>query len=170
MRLPALLLLISCAFATSALANTITGKVVSVADGDTLTILDVARVQHKVRLAQIDAPETSHGKNKPGQPFGNDSKQSLAQLTFGKMVTASCGDTDRYGRSVCGISVCGISVDGIDVNREQVQRGMAWVYRRYAHDTTLYRAEDDAKREKRGLWRLEDAVPPWEWRKRKVKP
>lgn len=165
MKLMAFLILIACSIASSALADTITGKVVSVADGDTLTILDEARVQHKVRLAQIDAPETSHGKNKPGQPFGNDSKQSLAQLTFGKVVTASCGDTDRYGRSVCGISV-----DGIDVNREQVQRGMAWVYRRYAHDTTLYRAEDDAKREKRGLWRLEDAVPPWEWRKRKVKP
>lgn len=165
MKLMAFLILIACSIASSAMADTITGKVVSVADGDTLTILDEARVQHKIRLAQIDAPETSHGKNKPGQPFGNDSKQSLAQLTFGKVVTASCGDTDRYGRSVCGISV-----DGIDVNREQVQRGMAWVYRRYAHDTTLYRAEDDAKREKRGLWRLEDAVPPWEWRKRKVKP
>lgn len=165
MKLMASLILIACSIASSAMADTITGKVVSIADGDTLTILDEARVQHKVRLAQIDAPETSHGKNKPGQPFGNDSKQSLAQLTFGKMVTASCGDADRYGRSVCGISV-----DGIDVNREQVQRGMAWVYRRYAHDTTLYRAEDDAKREKRGLWRLEDAVPPWEWRKRKVKP
>lgn len=165
MKLMAFLILIACSIASSAMADTITGKVVSIVDGDTLTILDEARVQHKVRLAQIDAPETSHGKNKPGQPFGNDSKQSLAQLTFGKVVTASCGDTDRYGRSVCGISV-----DGIDVNREQVQRGMAWVYRRYAHDTTLYRAEDDAKREKRGLWRLEDAVPPWEWRKRKVKP
>lgn len=164
MKLMAFLILIACSFASSSMADTITGKVVSIADGDTLTILDEARAQHKIRLAQIDAPETSHGKNKPGQPFGNDSKQSLAQLTFGKVVTASCGDTDRYGRSVCGISV-----DGIDVNREQVQRGMAWVYRRYAHDTTLYRAEDDAKREKRGLWRLEDAVPPWEWRKRKVK-
>ena len=165
MKLMAFLILIACSFASSSMADTITGKVVSIADGDTLTILDGANAQHKVRLAQIDAPETSHGKNKPGQPFGNDSKQSLAQLTFGKVVTASCGDTDRYGRSVCGISV-----DGIDVNREQVQRGMAWVYRRYAHDTTLYRAEDDAKREKRGLWRFEDAVPPWEWRKRKVKP
>jgi len=165
MRLSALLLLISCAFVTSSLADTITGKVVSVADGDTLTILDSARAQHKVRLAQIDAPETGHGKNKPAQPFGNDSKQSLAELTFGKTVTASCGDTDRYGRSVCGITV-----DGLDVNREQVRRGMAWVYRRYAHDKTLFQVEEEAQSAKRGLWRVPGAVPPWEWRKQGRKP
>lgn len=160
MKLRALALLISCAFVTSSLADTITGKVVSVADGDTLTILDSARAQHKVRLAQIDAPETGHGKNKPAQPFGNDSKQSLAELTFGKFVTASCGDTDRYGRSVCGIAV-----DDLDVNREQVRRGMAWVYRRYAHDKSLYQVEEEARNAKRGLWRVSGSVPPWEWRK-----
>ena len=165
LKLRALALLVSCAFVTSSLADTITGKVVSVADGDTLTILDSARAQHKVRLAQIDAPETGHGKNKPAQSFGNDSKQSLAELTFGKVVTASCGDTDRYGRSVCGITV-----DGLDVNREQVRRGMAWVYRRYAHDKTLFQVEEEAQSAKRGLWRASGAVPPWEWRKQGRKP
>src|SRR5574340_780664 len=156
------ILIVALSLSLPAMADTITGKVVSVADGDTITILDAAKVQHKVRLAQIDAPETAHGKNKPGQPFGNDSKQSLAGMTFGKIVTAACADTDRYSRSICGITV-----DGLDVNREQVKRGMAWVYRRYAHDQTLYQVEDEAKREKRGLWRLQGAVPPWEWRKRK---
>ena len=165
LKLRALALLVSCAFVTSSLADTITGKVVSVADGDTLTILDSARAQHKVRLAQIDAPETGHGKNKPAQSFGNDSKQSLAELTFGKVVTASCGDTDRYGRSVCGITV-----DGLDVNREQVRRGMAWVYRRYAHDKTLFQVEEEAQSAKRGLWMVTGAVPPWEWRKQGRKP
>lgn len=160
MKLMAFLILIACSIASSAMADTITGKVVSIADGDTLTILDGANAQHKVRLAQIDAPETSHGKNKPGQPFGNDSKQSLAQLTFGKVVTASCGDTDRYG-----ISVCGISVDGIDVNREQVQRGMAMVYEKYASDRTLYNDQKAAQVSKLGVWAEESPTPPWEWRR-----
>jgi len=143
-----------------AMADTITGKVVSVADGDTVTILDSSFAQHRIRLAQIDAPETSHGKNKPSQPFGNDSKQSLASLTFGKVVTASCGDTDRYGRSVCGISV-----DGLDVNREQVRRGMAMVYERYATDRTLYNDQKNAQAAKLGGWAEASPTPPWEWRK-----
>jgi endonuclease YncB( thermonuclease family) len=160
-----ILVLIACSIVPSAMADTITGKVVSIADGDTMTILDSANVQHKVRLAQIDAPETSHGKNKPGQPFGNDSKQSLAGMTFGKIVIASCADTDRYGRSICGIVV-----DDLDVNREQVRRGMAWVYRRYVHDKSLYQAEEEAQIAKRGLWSQSSAVPPWEWRKQGSRP
>jgi len=159
MRLSALLLLISCAFATSSLAGTITGKVVSVADGDTITILDGAHAQHKVRLAQIDAPETGHGKDKPAQPFGNDSRQSLAELTFGKTVTASCVDTDRYGRSVCGVMV-----GGLDVNREQVRRGMAWVFGRYATDRALYAIQEEARAARRGLWSDPRPIAPWEWR------
>lgn len=144
----------------SVVADTLTGKVVSVADGDTVTLLDSTNTQHRIRLAQIDAPETAHGKNKPSQPFGNDSKQSLASLTFGKVVTASCGDTDRYGRFVCGITV-----DGIDVNREQVRRGMAMVYEKYATDRTLYSDQKMAQASKLGVWAEESPTPPWEWRK-----
>lgn len=144
----------------SVVADTLTGKVVSVADGDTITLLDATNMQHRIRLAQIDAPETAHGKNKPSQPFGNDSKQSLASLTFSKVVTASCGDTDRYGRFVCGITV-----DGLDVNREQVRRGMAMVYEKYASDRTLYNDQKAAQASKLGVWAEESPTPPWEWRK-----
>ena len=55
----------------------ITGKVVSVADGDTITVLDADKTQHKIRLNGIDAPEKA-------QPFGQRSKQSLSDLVFGK--------------------------------------------------------------------------------------
>ncbi|MDD5056503.1 MAG: thermonuclease family protein [Sideroxydans sp.] len=153
-----LLTLLLCSQAV--LADTITGKVVSVADGDTLTILDASSTQRRIRLAQIDAPETSHGKNKPSQPFGNDSKQSLAQLTFGKVVTVTCDVTDRYGRSVCGIAV-----DGLDVNREQVRRGMAMVYDKYVTDSTFYNDQRTAQASKLGVWAEASPTPPWEWRK-----
>lgn len=143
-----------------AMADTITGKVVSVADGDTVTILDASNTQHRIRFAQIDAPETSHGKNQPTQAFGEKSKQSIAGMVFGKVVSADCATSDRYGRSVCTVFV-----DGVDTNLEQVKRGMAMVYRQYAHDATYYRAEDEAKAARLGVWSEDHPTPPWEWRK-----
>src|SRR5438874_1326064 len=71
----------------------LTGHVVRVADGDTVTILDSNNTQHRIRLQGIDAPE-SH------QAFGMQSKQSLSRLIFDKDVTVEYDKTDRYGRIV----------------------------------------------------------------------
>lgn len=143
-------------------AFTIAGKVVGVADGDTLTILDASRRQNRIRLARIDSPEVGRGKNKPTQPFAERARQSLAQLAFGREARAECDTTDQYKRSVCTILV-----DGADVNLEQVRRGIAWVYRRYAGNApAYYQAEREAREAKRGLWADSRPVPPWEWRQR----
>ena len=95
------------------LAQSLTGRVVSVADGDTVTILTPGRQQVKIRLGQIDAPEKA-------QPFGQRSKQSLSDLIFGKEVRVQVETTDRYGRTVGRIFQ-----DNLDINLEQVKRGMA---------------------------------------------
>ena len=89
MIIPALLLVLS--FGTH--ADTITGRVVGVADGDTVTVLDADKVQHKIRLAGIDAPEKA-------QAFGTRSKQNLSDLVFGKDVRVDWDKRDRYGRIV----------------------------------------------------------------------
>lgn len=134
----------------------ISGKVVSIADGDTLTLLTHERKQIKVRLAAIDAPEKA-------QPFGQRSRQSLAALCFEKRANVEIVDTDRYGRTV-GIVECG----GIHANYTQVQTGMAWVYRKYAEGfSELYPLEQAARNGKQGLWVEENPIPPWEWRKMK---
>ena len=156
------LLLLALAF--TAYAETITGRVVGVADGDTLTVLDVSNVQHKIRLAGIDAPEKK-------QAFGNRSKESLSDLVFDRTVSIETGKRDRYRREVGKVLV-----NGRDANLVQVERGMAWFYREYQreqppNDRRLYEAaEDAAKAEKRGLWRDADPVPPWEFRRSKRKP
>lgn len=143
-----------------AIANEIiTGKVVSIADGDTLTILDANHQQHRIRFAQIDAPEIAHGKNKPAQPFGEKSKQSASDMAFGKVARAECPQTDRYGRNVCTIFV-----EGEDINLAQVRRGMAMVYRQYAHSPEYFKAEEEAKNSRRGLWADPNPIPPWNWR------
>lgn len=133
------------------------GRVVAIADGDTLTVLTAENTQLKVRLAQVDTPEK-------GQPYANRSRQALAELVFGKNVQLLVVDTDRYGRTVAGVKV-----DNLDVASELVSSGSAWVYRRYATDDRLYALEERAREQGRGLWGLPESqrVPPWEWRKNK---
>jgi endonuclease YncB( thermonuclease family) len=131
----------------------IEGRVVGVADGDTITVLDAGRRQHKIRLHQIDAPEK-------GQDYGTRSKQSLSELVFGKTVSVEVVDIDRYGREVGKVWV-----GALDANLEQVKRGMAWVYRKYAREQRYYDAEEAARKAKAGLWASQNPVPPWEFRK-----
>jgi endonuclease YncB( thermonuclease family) len=131
------------------------GEVVGVSDGDTLTVLR-DREQIKVRLVEIDAPEKA-------QAFGNRSKQSLSELCFGKTATLAEQGKDRYGRTLAQVAC-----NGIDANTEQVWRGMAWVYRKYAvKDSPLYAVEGDARAVRRGLWADDEPMPPWEWRKQR---
>lgn len=94
--------------------------VIGISDGDTLTVLDEDKQQVKIRLAEIDAPEKK-------QPFGTKSKQSLSDLCFGKQAEIIPQVKDRYKRTVARVRCA-----GVDANAEQVNRGMAWVYRQYA--------------------------------------
>ena len=136
-----------------------TGKVVRIADGDTVTVLVLSKVRHKVRLTGIDAPEKK-------QPFGNRSKQSLSDMVFSKTVIVKTDKRDRYGRELGKVLI-----NGIDVNREQIRRGMAWHYKAYQRDQSTddrlayAEAENKAKEQRRGLWIDSDPLPPWEWRK-----
>ncbi len=129
-----------------------TGRVVGVADGDSITVLH-DREQVKVRLVDIDAPEKA-------QPFGNRSKQALEALVKGREVKVVERGKDRYERTLARIYR-----SDLDVNAEQVRQGMAWVFRRYSVDTALYAIEAEVKEQKRGLWRDPNPTPPWEWRK-----
>ncbi len=132
----------------------IKGRVVGVSDGDTLVVLDGSKHSHRVRLAEIDAPEKR-------QAFGERSKQSLSDLCYGKSAVVKAKEYDRYGR-VVGRVFC----EGIDANAAQVERGMAWVYERYSEDPALRAYQAKAQREKRGLWAAANPTPPWEFRHR----
>jgi endonuclease YncB( thermonuclease family) len=143
--------------------RTITGRVVGVSDGDTITVLAAGNQQLKVRLDGIDAPEAR-------QPFGARSKQSLSSLVYGRTVTVMASKKDRYGRTVGNVAV-----DGRDVGLAQIERGNAWFYRQYAGDLgrvragEYERAEKRARTDRRGLWSDGEPVEPWEWRADKRK-
>ena len=143
-------------------AETLTGRVVGIADGDTITVLDANRQQHKIRLSGIDAPEKA-------QPFGDRSKENLATLVFDKQVVVESNKQDRYGRTVGKVLV-----NGADANLAQVKAGMAWWYREYANeqsdvDRRLYeQAEQQAQTQRIGLWSDKNPVPPWDFRHAKA--
>jgi endonuclease YncB( thermonuclease family) len=146
----------SCLLAVVLLAGCadLGSRIVRVADGDTVTALrDGGEI--KIRLAEIDAPEKV-------QAYGAASTNALTELCLNKLATLEERGKDRYGRTLARVNC-----EGIDANAEQVRRGMAWVYRKYApKDSPLYAAEDAAKAAKRGLWADAEPVPPWEWRHR----
>lgn len=150
--------LVVAIWAPAALAVTLTGEVVGVADGDTITLLTADKVRHRIRLDGIDAPERR-------QPYSQVSRQSLADMTHRQLVTADCPKRDRYGRQVCKVLV-----EGRDVGLAQIQRGLAWHFKRYEGeqapaDRQAYSdAEAEARAVRRGLWREGSPVPPWEFR------
>ena len=129
----------------------ISGQVVKISDGDTITILTQERQQVKVRLYGIDAPEKK-------QPYGQKSKQFLSNLIAGRSVEIQEKGKDRYKR-VLGI----VYLDGQDINEQMVLNGYAWAYRKFSKKYTAQ--ESKAKSQKLGLWQSSDPIPPWEWRK-----
>lgn len=152
-----LLIISVLAIATSVVAAappapTLTGKVVSIADGDTLTLL-VDKTQIRVRLEGIDTPERA-------QPFGRKAGQALAKKVFGKVIQVDDLGKDRYGRTL-GI----VRLGKRNINLELVQEGWAWWYRKYApKNKELAAAEATARKAKRGLWADAKPIPPWDWR------
>ena len=155
MKRTALSLLIILLFCPS-LSHALTGKVVSVADGDTITILDSAKAQHKIRLYGIDTPEKA-------QAFGNVAKKYTSKLVYGKTVDVTTYDTDRYGRTV-GVVIA----DGVNVNQSLIGAGLAWQYRKYCKASFCedwLGLEKKAHQSKNGLWTDNNPVPPWEYRK-----
>ena len=103
-------------------ANTLLCKVINVADGDSITVLDDNYTQHKIRLAGIDAPEKQ-------QAFGNVSKQSLVEQVAGQSVAVEWVKVDKYQRKVGKVLL-----DGQDINLEQINRGLAWHYKQYQRE------------------------------------
>lgn len=140
---------------------TLTGKVIQVSDGDTLTIRGVEN--QKIRLASIDAPEKKSGSNRPAQPYSEPSREYLAKLVAGQTITLLCFEKDRYDRHICDIPV-----NQTTANRLLVEAGLAWANQqaggKYLRDNDLLGLERQARAAKRGLWAEPNPVAPWVWR------
>lgn len=135
------------------IAGEITGVILEVIDGDSLR-LGASDGNLEIRLLYIDAPERKQAK-------GQDARTSLRELCLLKRATVETQGDDRFGRALATVRCA-----GVDAGAEQVRRGMAWVFVRYApKDSPLHALEHEARIARRGLWGEDNPVPPWEWRK-----
>lgn len=133
----------------------ISGRVIGIKDGDTVVILLEGNIQKTLRLAEVDCPENS-------QPFGKNAKQFTSDQIFGKQINFIETDTDRYGRTIAKIYY-----DNKYLSAEIIKAGFGWWYYHYSNDKNLKMLEDEASKNKIGLWSDANSIPPWEWRKLK---
>lgn len=137
------------------------GRVVSVTDGDTLTVLGEDKTPYKIRLQGVDAPEKT-------QDFGQKCKETLMETAINLTAEVEVYKKDRYGRIVAKVTV-----EGKDVALEQLRIGCGWHYIAYAKeqnqaDREAYAAaEEQARKRKIGLWKNKNPQAPWDFRKRK---
>lgn len=130
-----------------------TGKAFAVYDGDTFKLKLADGSVLKVRMYGIDAPEKK-------QDFGRVSQRKLSELIENKEVLLKVYSEDKYGRKVSKVFA-----DGVDVNGEMLKSGLAWHYKQYSNDLDYARFEEEARRNRLGLWKQGRAVSPWDWRK-----
>ncbi|WP_415822017.1 thermonuclease family protein [Bordetella tumbae] len=142
---------------------TLQGVVSKVADGDTVT-LTVNGKSRRVRLDSIDAPETGHSAQEPGQPYAEAAQRYLDKLVGGKTLTAQCYRQDQFDRDVCAL----LLPDGNSANRVMVASGYAWAYtaRRgdYLNDAAMPGLQQQARQAGQGLWAQGGPTEPWKWR------
>lgn len=135
------------------------GKVIKISDGDTITVLLEGNIQKKLRLAEVDCPES-------GQPFGKNAKDFTSQEVFGKDITFVETDTDRYGRTIAKV----FYNDNKYLSKELIKAGLGWWYYQFSENEKLGKLQDEAKTKKIGLWSDINAVSPWEYRKQRRAP
>jgi micrococcal nuclease len=136
------------------LGATYTVKVIRVLDGDTIDVQWTDGAKARIRLTDIDAPESC-------QPFGPESTQALERYVLRKSVEVEVLDLDRDQRVIGRVFV-----EGRDISAALVRDGAAWFYEQYARDPSLYDLEIEARDAGRGLWSLPlaDRVEPREFR------
>ena len=121
-------------------------------DGDTVKIKDSA-YEYKLRITDIDAPERN-------QTYGKKSRRALMDFCAEAAIYVAISGTDRYGRKL-GKLLCNQQ----DVSIHMVKYGHAWFNNRFSMDYSLALLQDEARKNKLGLWQGQQQTPPWVWRK-----
>ena len=131
-----------------------TGKVIKIVDGDTFDLLTVEKSTLRIRMNGIDCPERK-------QAFYQSAKNALAGYIFNKEVKLVTTGRDRNKRIIATVYY-----DGTNINLAMIQNGYAWHYKKYSTDSVYAKAEQQARIAKKGLWRMDHPIAPWDFRKK----
>lgn len=137
------------------ISQTYNGKVIGIKDGDTVVVLDSLNVQTTLRLAEVDCPEKS-------QAFGTKAKQFTSDEIYLKQVKYIVTDVDRYGRSIAKIYYDNNKY----LSEEIIRNGFGWQYKKYSISKLLAKLEEEARKNKRGLWIDPNPIYPSDWRRK----
>ncbi len=139
----------------SSFSQTLTGKVIAVKDGDTVVVIDSLNNQTTLRLAEVDCPE----KN---QAFGTKAKQFTSDQIYLKQVNYIVTEIDRYGRSIAKIYYDNNKY----LSEEIIKNGFGWQYKKYSTSKLLATLEEEARKNKIGLWIEPNPIYPPDFRNR----
>jgi micrococcal nuclease len=142
-----------------------------VKDGDSFTYvtnsgkpLPNAGNSYECRLEEIDAPETSKGPDRPGQPYAEEAAATLRRMVENREINITVSRVDRYGRDICQVEV-----QGRNVSLELLELGQAWLYKTFVATSPrapeFIKARDKAKQEKVGIHSQPDSKEPDIWRR-----
>lgn len=134
------------------------GKIIKIKDGDTVVVLLKDKTEETLRLAEVDCPENS-------QPFGKNAKQFTSSQVFGKNVTFYRTGKDRYRRTIAKIFYDNDKY----LSAEIIRAGFGWWYYKASKNVELQKMQQEAKKNKLGLWSDKKAVSPWDFRTSKKK-
>jgi endonuclease YncB( thermonuclease family) len=149
------LMLLSCTTRNTKIEknNALTGKVIKIVDGDTFDLLTDDKTTIRIRMNGIDCPERK-------QDYYQVCKDALAEYIFGKDVKLITHGKDRYTRTIADVFY-----KNENMNLKMIQNGFAWHYKKYSSNLIMAKAEEDARRKKIGLWTMDNAIAPWDYRK-----
>lgn len=135
-------------------------KVISIADGDSFTVLFADNHTQRIRMHGIDCPERN-------QPFSSVAKKFTSDLIFGKIVYLKEKDIDRYGRLVALVYTL---PSGVCINEQLLKAGLAWHFTRYDKNPKWAKLQKEAMAKKAGLWGgNEKPIEPWIWRFKRIR-
>lgn len=145
-------ILYSCGNSTSdpKVGESISGKVISIIDGDTYDILVTGNKTIRIRMEGIDAPEK-------GMPFYKVSKKFLSELCYNKNVIINITGKDDYNRFLARTYLNKYT----ELSQEMIEAGLAWHFKKYNSDTILSRLEVEARNLRKGLWIDKRPMAPW---------
>ena len=152
-----LFFLVTSCSVTNTIPKEFKAKVIKVRDGDTVEVL-YRKQTVVIRLEHVDCPERK-------QPYHKRAKKFTSEFCFDKRVKiVSKGKYDRYKRLIAEIVI-----NKKILNQELVKNGYALHYKRYSKDKEYANLEDEAHKEKVGMWSQEKLIAPWLYRKNRKK-